>query len=172
MLSRLCRVRALEEKRQQARPHKGVWSYPTSCWWAWPYWTNISHKVNVSMKTIWIIVDLFFYGYSVDTYPTRIQAVSDTDTYRIRDTSLYWSIGVTTTIATSFEIVNWNIPLTYIGKDCYLNVSKIFWQLFYRLSISHQKQTINFKQKSGKKKGNSVFFKMHFQINQHISVCI
>jgi hypothetical protein len=98
VLSRLCRVRALEDKRQQAHPHEGVWSHPTSCWWAGPYRTNVSNKVNVSMKSIRIIVDLFFYGYSVDTYPTHIHAVSDTDTYPIRDTSLSWSIGVTEVI--------------------------------------------------------------------------
>jgi hypothetical protein len=95
VLSRLCRVRALEDKRQQARLHEGVWSHPTSCWWAGPYRTNVSNMVNVSMKSIRIIVDLFYYGYSVDTYPMRIHVVSDTDMYPIRDTSLSWSIGVT-----------------------------------------------------------------------------
>ena len=54
----------------------------------------VSDKPNVSKKSIRIIVDLFFYGYFADTYPTRIHAVLVSDTYPIRDTSLPWRIGV------------------------------------------------------------------------------
>ena len=54
----------------------------------------VSDEPNVSKKSIRIIVDLFFYGYFADTYPTRIHAVLVSDTYPIRDTSLPWRIGV------------------------------------------------------------------------------
>lgn len=50
--------------------------------------TIVSNKPNVSVKSIRIIVDLFFYGYSEDTYLGRIGHVSISDTYRIRDTRL------------------------------------------------------------------------------------
>ena len=38
---------------------------------------------------------LFFYGYFSDTYPSRIRRASVSDTYRIRNSHLLWSIGVT-----------------------------------------------------------------------------
>ena len=63
--------------------------------WVGPYRTDVSDEPNISKKSIRIIVDLFFYGYFADTYPTRIHVVLVSDTYPIRDTSLPWRIGVT-----------------------------------------------------------------------------
>ena len=60
-----------------------------------PYQTDVSNEPNVSKKSIQIIVDLFFYGYFADTYPTSVRYVSVSDTYLIWDTSLPWRIGVT-----------------------------------------------------------------------------
>jgi len=74
--------------REKKGSRRGEWPSGQVGW-------AVSDKPNVSKKSIRIIVDLFFYGYFADTYPTRIHAVSVSDTYPIRDTSLPWRIGVT-----------------------------------------------------------------------------
>jgi hypothetical protein len=60
-------------------------SYPTSCWWAELYRIDVSNRPNIPVKSIWIIVGLFFYRCFTDMCPLRIHAVSIWDIYSIQD---------------------------------------------------------------------------------------
>jgi len=88
MLWRLRRVTG------QERQHAWGLAETPSGQWVGPYQTDISNE-PVSKKSIRIIVNLFFYGYFADTYPTSVRYVSVSDTYPTRDMSLPWRIGVT-----------------------------------------------------------------------------
>ena len=54
--------------------------------------TEYPIRTQISIR---FMFHLFFYGYFSDTYPSRIHRVPVSDTYRIRNSHLLWSIRVT-----------------------------------------------------------------------------